>query len=150
MVVRFVAALVLGAVIGIERELVRKETGIRTSMTVAGGAALFAIIGLTLPYIAETPANGAGFAVIASVVAGIGFLGAGIIIKTDEHVHGLTTAALIWTTAAIGTLAGIGLIKFAAVATAILAFSLYTLRKLNVVEHIHDDGRDNRKFDKSG
>lgn len=136
MFIRLAAALLLGALIGTERELVGKEAGVRTSMTVAAGAAIFTIIALTLPYIEGTSLNGAGFAVIASIVAGIGFLGAGIIIKTDEHVHGLTTAAVVWTTAAIGTLAGMGLIKFAVASTILIAVSLYILRKLDIVEHI--------------
>ncbi len=147
MIIRLVIALAVGALMGLERELVGKEAGIRTSMLVAGGAAIFTLIALNLPYlIAATPAdvpnviarNGGFLAVIANIVVGIGFLGAGIIIKTtgDEHVHGLTTAAVIWATAAIGVLAGLGLFKFAATATIVITGLLYFLRKIGVQEKI--------------
>ena len=128
MLTNFGVAIVLGALMGLEREMVGKEAGIRTSIMVAGGAAIFSLIALNLPYIitaetgevTEVLARNSGFlTVIANIVVGIGFLGAGIIIKTEERVHGLTTAAVIWAVAAVGTLAGIGLLEFAA-ATAII------------------------------
>lgn len=145
MLVNFTVALVLGALMGLERELVGKEAGIRTSLMVAGGAALFAIIGMNLPYlIAASPENlpeviarNSGFlSVIANIVVGVGFLGAGIIIKTEERVRGLTTAAVIWATAAVGTLAGVGLLQFAVVAAGIMTVLLYLLRKIGIVEKI--------------
>ena len=145
MLMHFVTALVLGGIMGMERERVGKEAGIRTSMMVAGGAALFTIAGLSLPYfVATSPENlpqviaaNSGFLImIANIVVGIGFLGAGIIIKTEEHVHGLTTAAVIWTTAAIGILAGIGLTKFALAVTIISAGSLYVLRRVGIYEKV--------------
>jgi putative Mg2+ transporter-C (MgtC) family protein len=95
---------------------------------------------LSLPYIAATsPQNldsiiaaGGFFGTIASIVAGIGFLGAGLIIKTDGHPHGITTAALVWTTSAIGVLVGIGLVNFAVTAAIFLAIILYALRKIDI------------------
>ena len=146
MALRLFVALALGALVGLERELVGKEAGVRTSMMVAGGSAIFAIIGITLPYLvavspenlADIIAHNGGFlAVIANIVIGVGFLGAGIIIKTEEHVYGLTTAAVVWTTAAIGTLAGIGLIQFAVISAIIVSGLLYMLRKVDVSERIH-------------
>ena len=146
MAMRLVIALALGALIGLERELVRKEAGMRTAMLVSGGAAIFSIISISLPYIvAVSPENlpdviarNSGFlSVIANIVVGIGFLGAGIIIKTDElHVRGLTTAAVIWATAAVGTLVGIGLINFAVFSAFALSGLLYVLRKVKVYERI--------------
>ncbi|MDR3581965.1 MAG: MgtC/SapB family protein [Candidatus Pacebacteria bacterium] len=145
MFTRFAIALVLGALLGLERELVGKESaGVRTVMLVSGGAAIFAMTGLMLPYIVSAGTgnladvvarNGGYLAMIANIVVGIGFLGSGIIIKTnDDHPHGVTTAALIWIAAAIGILVGIGLIEFAAAATVLLALLLYMLRKLNLSE----------------
>ena len=145
MVVRLVIALVLGIIVGIERELVGKEAGMRTTMLVSSGAALFAMAGLALPYIVppdpsltgEIIARNSGFlAVIANIVVGIGFLGAGIIIKNQERVHGLTTAAVVWMTAAIGMLAGIGLWQFAGVATIIIVIILYILRRVNLADRV--------------
>lgn len=143
MIINFVVALALGALMGLERELVGKEAGIRTSMLVAGGAALFAMVGLALPYIntiAGSPESlnrsiGAMNA-IGNIVIGIGFLGAGMIFKDQTRVHGLTTAAAIWATAAIGTLVGLGLLKFAASATLIVIILLYILRKVSVYDKI--------------
>jgi len=144
MIVRLVVALALGALMGLERELIGKEAGVRTGMLVAAGASIFAMAAIALPYvIALSPdhvpdviARNSGFlAIIANVVVGIGFIGAGIIIKSSEgHVRGLTTAAVVWTTAAIGTLVGIGLMKFAAAATAIIAGILYLLKDFTVYE----------------
>jgi len=151
MLVRFVVALALGAILGVERELVKKEAGVRTEMLVAGGAAIFAMIGLMLPYLtaaslgAATGVTGAlpdastvnaGLAVIANIVVGIGFLGAGLIVKMNDHPHGVTTAALVWATAAIGILAGIGLIEFAATAALLTTLLLFLIRKLNVSERL--------------
>jgi putative Mg2+ transporter-C (MgtC) family protein len=150
MFVRFVIALVLGALLGLERELVGKEAaGIRTTMLVTGGASIFAMIALTLPYITAStlgalPDAGAlnsGFGVIANIVVGIGFLGAGLIIKLNDQPHGVTTAALVWTAAAVGALVGIGLTQFAFAAAVLLAILLYLLRKLNVSESLEKERR---------
>jgi len=143
MLTRFAVALVLGAIMGLERESAGKEAGVRTGMLVAGGAALFTIAGLALPHLLSTNpgtveniiSNNAGvFGVIANIVVGIGFIGGGIIIKTTERVHGLTTAAVVWVMAAVGMLAALGLMEFAAVATVVSAGILFILRKLGIYE----------------
>ncbi len=146
MLARFVIALALGALLGIERELVGKEAGVRTLTVVAGGASIFAMIGLAIPYIAAQMLGSdpdrtmavSGFGVIANVVVGIGFLGAGLIIKMNEHPRGITTAALVWTTAGVGILVGIGLSLFAAASAALIAILLYALRKLNISEKVEE------------
>jgi len=147
MFVRFVIALVLGALLGLERELVGKEAaGIRTAMLVTSGASIFTMIGLALPYIVSAQtgnltnvitSNSGYLTMIGNIVVGIGFLGAGLIIKTDNQPHGVTTAALIWTAAAIGILVGVGLTQFAFAAAVLLAILLYLLRRLNVSETMH-------------
>lgn len=142
MITRLLLALALGALIGLERELVGKEAGVRTAMMVAGGAAIFTLIGLSLPYIiaqnsADIPAiiERSGFtAIIANIVIGTGFLGAGIIIKTQSHVYGLTSAAVIWTVAAIGVLAGLGMVAIAVASAAIVALLLFALRHFGISE----------------
>lgn len=143
MILHLLSALALGAFMGLEREAIGKEAGVRTSMLVAGGAAIFAMIGLNLPYLVATSAenlpevvarNSGFLAVIANIVVGIGFLGAGVIIKTGEHVKGLTTAAALWSVAAVGTLAGIGLIKFALVAALLMSGALYLLTRVNILK----------------
>jgi putative Mg2+ transporter-C (MgtC) family protein len=149
MFIRFAIALVLGAVLGLERELVGKESaGVRTTMLVTSGAALFTLAGLAIPYIvsagtnnlADVVARNSGYlGMIANIVVGIGFLGSGIIFKEGAHPHGVTTAALVWTAAAIGILVGVGLIEFAVSATVLLAVLLYLLRKLNLSESLNVD-----------
>lgn len=149
MLARLVIAMLLGALIGLEREKVGKEVGIRTAMIVSAGAAMFTIAGLMLPYIVATSQdnlseilarNGGFMNVIANIVIGIGFLGTGIIIKNEDRIHGLTSAAVVWATAAVGVLVGLGMIEFAAASAAIIAVSLYILRKLNIAEHVRENG----------
>ena len=144
MILRFVIALAIGCLIGLEREYIGKEAGIRTSMLVSGGAALFSLIALSLPYlIAISPeglpdilARNSGFlSVIANVVVGIGFLGAGIIMKNENRVHGLTTAAVIWATAGVGILIGIGLLWFGVIAGALITVLLYLLKGIRIDSH---------------
>ena len=111
-------------------------------MLVTSGASIFTMVGLVLPYIitaggagvlADVLAHNSGFlSVIANVVVGIGFLGAGLIIKTNDHPHGVTTAALIWMAAAIGVLAGVGLLAFGTAAAIVIALLLYLLRRTNL------------------
>ena len=149
MLLRLVVALILGGILGVERELVGKEAGVRTDMLVAAGASIFAMIGLTLPYITSSALGimpdastvNAGLSVIANIVIGIGFLGAGLIVKTNDHPHGVTTAALVWATAAIGILTGIGMLRFAIVAALIIALLLYVLRTLNVAKHLEKSSK---------
>jgi putative Mg2+ transporter-C (MgtC) family protein len=114
-IVRLVLAATLAGVLGMERESMGKAAGLRTHMLVALGAALFVLV--------VTPLGAAGDVsrVIQGVAAGIGFIGAGSILKHVDRgeVTGLTTAASIWMTAAIGVTAGIGTIWFSVAATAI-------------------------------
>ena len=141
MLYRLVVSLALGAIMGLEREAVGKEAGIRTAMLVSAGATIFTMIALVLPYIVTAnpeealgvmTGNGSVFSSIANIVVGIGFLGAGIIIQTGEHVRGLTTAAVVWTIAAIGTVVGLGLVEFAAISTILIAGLLYLMRTTKI------------------
>lgn len=125
MLIRLGLAALLGLIMGIERQFAGKEAGLRTDMMVAAGAAIFSIVGMSLPYLvafspehlADVIARNSGFfAVVANIIVGVGFLGAGIIVKQGVHVHGLTTAATVWFVAAVGVLCGIGLLEFAVIA----------------------------------
>jgi putative Mg2+ transporter-C (MgtC) family protein len=102
---RLVLAALLGAVIGFQRERVRSPAGLRTHMLVGMGAAFFVLASVVS---GESSADISR--VLQGIVAGVGFLGAGTILKVGElgEVHGLTTAASIWLTAAIGSGAGLG------------------------------------------
>ena len=118
--VKLILSAGLGALIGIERQTHKKSAGLRTHSMVALGACLFAITGSVL-----VGANDeALLRVLQGVIAGIGFLGAGVIFQAKGRVKGLTTAAEIWTLAAIGFLVGIGNYVTAAIATGMILIIL--------------------------
>jgi putative Mg2+ transporter-C (MgtC) family protein len=123
--VRLVMAALLGGILGFEREHKGKAAGVRTHMLVALGAALFVLV----PQMSGSQAD-AMSRVIQGVVAGIGFLGAGTILKNTDgdvsHVKGLTTAAGLWMTAAIGVAAGLGRDATAVLST-ILALAIFSV-----------------------
>lgn len=116
MIVRLLVAVLVGALLGYEHERTGKTAGVRTHGMVGLGSALFAIISIH-----GFPGNPNTTAVAAQVVTGIGFLGAGAILQRKETVHGLTTAACLWVTAAIGLAVGVGMVAISLVA-ALLAF----------------------------
>ena len=122
-VLRLFIAAALGGLLGYERERQGKAAGVRTHMLVALGAALFVLV----PQQAGVE-SGDMTRVIQGVVAGIGFLGAGAIIKggAEESVKGLTTAAGIWLTAAIGIACGLGR-ESTAILSALFAFGILAL-----------------------
>ena len=130
--IRLLAAAALGAVVGFERERRNQPAGLRTHIILAIGAALAMIISVEVPALFhnQTGAGDPGH-IAAQVVSGIGFLGAGAILRYGTNVRGLTTAASVWTVAIIGLATGAGLYLTAAGATALLLLSL-TL--LNLVE----------------
>jgi putative Mg2+ transporter-C (MgtC) family protein len=118
---RLVVAFVVGAIVGIERERRAKAAGLRTHMLVAGGSAIFTIASLTLFGGGTTGDRGR---VAAQIVTGIGFLGAGAIIRSGASVSGLTTAATIWVAAGLGMLAGGGAYALAVVSAALTVIAL--------------------------
>ena len=120
MVLRLLLATALGAIIGYQRERAGKEAGLRTIVLICVGAALFTITSIYAFGAEADPSR-----VAAGIVAGVGFLGAGAIIRRGEGlVAGLTTAATIWAAAGIGMAAGAGFYLIAAVATAIILIIL--------------------------
>jgi putative Mg2+ transporter-C (MgtC) family protein len=130
--VRLAAAAALGGVIGIERELREREAGFRTHMLVAMGAALFTLVSAyAWGDFAFSQASGVTFdptRIAAQIVTGIGFIGAGAIIRQGLSVRGLTTAATLWLVAAIGMACGAGFYWAAVIATVISLVSLGPLR----------------------
>lgn len=109
LLVRCVAAALLAGVVGFDREAANKPAGIRTHAIVGAGAALFASASiLILGEAALVEGRGDAVRIPAAIVTGVGFLGAGAILRAGQRVTGLTTAAGIWATAAIGLLVGSG------------------------------------------
>jgi putative Mg2+ transporter-C (MgtC) family protein len=144
-VLRLILAALLGGVLGFEREQHRKQAGLRTHMLVALGAALFVLVPQQAKMSEESISR-----VIQGLLAGIGFLGAGTILQLRERqdIKGLTTAASIWLTAAIGVTAGLGREATAIVATvlalvilALLPYVEYAItRRTNPVQPLPPDG----------
>lgn len=117
-------AFILGALIGFERQYRQRTAGLRTNVLVAVGAAIFVDIATNL-----TGAEGA-VRVIAYVVSGIGFLGAGVIMRLEGNIHGLNTAATLWCSAAVGASAGLDLIIEAILATVFILAANTLLRPI--------------------
>jgi putative Mg2+ transporter-C (MgtC) family protein len=123
---RAALALVLGAAVGLERQWRQRTAGLRTNALVALGAALFELFAVLL-----SGARGVDPTRIAAyVVSGIGFLGAGVILRDGIHVRGINTAATIWCSAAVGVLAGAGYIPAAAIAAALVLTAHLGLRPI--------------------
>jgi len=101
---RLLLAAAVGGVIGAEREFRRKSAGFRTNILIALGAALFTM----LSQVMASQTGGDSTRIAAQIVVGVGFLGAGAIIRTNRNVNGVTTAATVWVNAALGMSAGAG------------------------------------------
>jgi putative Mg2+ transporter-C (MgtC) family protein len=133
---RLLMAALLGGILGFEREQKGKSAGVRTHMLVALGAALYVLV----PQMSGAHAD-AMSRVVQGVIAGIGFLGAGTILKNTEgdesHVKGLTTAAGLWMTAAIGVSAGMGR-EATAVFSTLLALAIFSVMPV-VVRQLEKD-----------
>jgi putative Mg2+ transporter-C (MgtC) family protein len=115
---RLLAALLLGALIGYERERAAKPAGVRTHGMVSLGAALFTVVSIYGFAERGDPAR-----VAAQIVTGVGFLGAGLILHQRGSVHGLTSAASLWVTAAIGMAVAVGMMLMA-LATTLMVYAL--------------------------
>jgi putative Mg2+ transporter-C (MgtC) family protein len=124
---RLFIAMLLGSILGYERESVGAAAGLRTHMLVSVGSALFVLVPLQAGMPLEDLSR-----VVQGVTAGIGFLGAGAIIKMrhESEIRGLTTAASIWLTSAVGVAAGMGLEATAFLST-VLALLILSLLRLN-------------------
>jgi putative Mg2+ transporter-C (MgtC) family protein len=124
---RLVLAAILGAAIGLERELHDHPAGMRTHLLVSLGSAMFAVIsayGYSSFFAANPTAQDSPQRIAAQIVSGIGFLGAGAIIQAGRWVRGLTTAASLWATAAIGLAVGSGEYILSLVGTTLIVLSL--------------------------
>ena len=121
---RLIVAVALSGLVGVERELSHHGAGLRTHMAVGIGAALFAA--------GESLGDSR---VAAQIVTGVGFLGAGAILRDGMGIRGLTTAAGLWAVAAIGLAAGIGQLDLAVISTLILVAVLFLMRPLERFLH---------------
>lgn len=139
---RLLSGALLGGLIGLEREASDQAAGLRTHIAVALGAALFGVIS-TLGFVefdrarADTTLQADVTRVASNVVVGIGFLGAGVIFRQGNTIRNLTTAASLWTVAAIGLACGVGDIMSASMAAAVLLAGLVVLRPVRTFVRRH-------------
>lgn len=129
-ILRLFISTILGGFIGLERQLHRRAAGLRTHILVSVGSTLIMLTSLYIfdIYKDKVPLDPARIA--AGVITGIGFLGAGTIIRYGEEVRGLTTAASLWVVAAVGLAIGCGFYVAAVAATVIVLLALLALRRL--------------------
>ena len=141
---RIVVAAILGALIGYEREYMGKAAGLRTYSLVSLGACLFTLISifgvqnLPVPIGVDSTYfrhNYDASRIASQIVVGIGFLGAGLIIRRENHVEGLTTAAGLWVSAALGTAIGFGFYAIAGAATVVALAIFLFLKKIEPADH---------------
>ena len=139
--IRLLAAMVLGAAIGYQREHSNKPAGLRTHILTSMGSAMFVIV-CTAAGMGADPLS----RVIQGIATGIGFIGTGAILKRleDFEIHGLTTAAGLWMTAAVGVTAGLGKIGIAAVAVVFTLIVLSVLQYVEVKAGLTDPAKPNK------
>lgn len=119
---KMITALICGLIIGYDRELKRKSAGVRTFILICSGVTLFTSLSF---YIADVLEGIDPTRIIGQIITGIGFLGAGVIVKNDNKIEGVTTAAFIWCISAIGVLIGLG----STITPILLSFGLMVVTK---------------------
>lgn len=125
-IIKIILSIIFGGLVGLERELKQKPVGLRTNILICIGSTVFMIIGLN---IAKTySGNTDPLRVAAQIITGIGFLGAGSIIRSHGEVRGLTTAASIWVVAGIGLAIGNGYYLLAGLITLSVMFVLHLVQ----------------------
>jgi len=126
--IRLLAAALLGGIVGIEREVGKREAGLKTHILIAVAAATFTLITFEIfgDVRGDPGANADPIRIIEAVTAGVAFLAAGVIIRTEDRVRGLTTGAGMWAAGAVGVSAGAGYLLLAGVAT-MITFVVLTL-----------------------
>jgi putative Mg2+ transporter-C (MgtC) family protein len=140
--IRALVAAVLGGLIGWEREWHGREAGIRTYAAVGLGSCVFALVSSHIP-------NAEPSRIAANIVTGVGFLGAGIILRDHGRTVGLTTAATVWATAAVGTAVGFGMYPLATL-TAVLIFGVLAAHHLPWWQKLSANHRDDCQQPPSG
>lgn len=151
LLLRLVLACVFGGIIGYERQSRRKSAGLRTNVLVCLGACLIMILSQEIYQHVEGKTNADPARLAAQVVSGIGFLGAGAIMKEGLTVTGLTTAACLWVVAGVGLAVGGGFYSGAFITTALVFVTLGALSRLdNWVDHEKRIGLTIHTLDKAG
>ena len=134
-VFRLACALLAGIIIGAQRELKQRQAGLTTNSLVSVGACIFILISESVIMSAMAnggPVNNDNLRVLSQVVTGIGFLGAGVIMKNGVTIHGLSSAATIWCSAAVGCLCGYGFWREALIAVGVIILINWGLKSIEI------------------
>ncbi len=132
---RLATALLAGVIIGTQRELRQRQAGLTTNSLVAVGACVFILISESVIMTAMAsggPVNNDNLRVLSQVVTGIGFLGAGVIMKNGITIHGLSSAATIWCSAAVGCLCGYGMWREALITVVVILIVNWGLKSIEL------------------
>lgn len=144
---RLLCALVAGIIIGVERQLRHRNAGLAVNALVSVGACIFILLSESI--IQASMQNGGlvnndNLRVLSQVVTGVGFLGAGVIMKDGFSIHGLNSAATIWCSAAVGCLCGFGMWRQAAISIAVILFINWILKNIEcIVEKKNRTNKEN-------
>ncbi len=132
---RLLCALVAGVAIGVERQLRKRNAGLAVNALVSVGACIFILISeneITTAINSGGLVNNDNLRVLSQVVTGIGFLGAGVIMKDGFTIHGLNSAATIWCSAAVGCLCGYGMWRYALAAVGVVLFINWIIKNVEI------------------
>ncbi len=143
---RLLCALIGGVLIGIERQLRKRNAGLAVNALVSVGACLFILISesvITSAVLSGGPVNNDNLRVLSQVVTGVGFLGAGVIMKDGFTIHGLNSAATVWCSAAVGCMCGYGMWRQSGIAVLVILFINWIVKNIEIYQ-------EKRSQDKEG
>ena len=143
---RLLCALIGGVLIGIERQLRKRNAGLAVNALVSVGACLFILISesvITAAVMSGGPVNNDNLRVLSQVVTGVGFLGAGVIMKDGFTIHGLNSAATVWCSAAVGCMCGYGMWRQSGIAVLVILFINWIVKNIEIYQ-------EKRSQDKEG
>jgi putative Mg2+ transporter-C (MgtC) family protein len=143
---RLLCALIGGVLIGIERQLRKRNAGLAVNALVSVGACLFILISesvITAAVLSGGPVNNDNLRVLSQVVTGVGFLGAGVIMKDGFTIHGLNSAATVWCSAAVGCMCGYGMWRQSGIAVLVILFINWIVKNIEIYQ-------EKRSQDKEG
>ena len=132
---RLLCALLAGIAIGIERQLRKRNAGLAVNALVSVGACIFILISesvIMASMLNGGPVNNDNLRVLSQVVTGVGFLGAGVIMRNGLTIHGLNSAATIWCSAAVGCLCGYGMWRYAAISVLVILFINWIIKNFEI------------------
>ena len=143
---RLLCALIGGVLIGIERQLRKRNAGLAVNAVVSVGACLFILISesvIMAAVLSGGPVNNDNLRVLSQVVTGVGFLGAGVIMKDGFTIHGLNSAATVWCSAAVGCMCGYGMWRQSGIAVLVILFINWIVKNIEIYQ-------EKRSQDKEG